>query len=112
MLAKTVRDARAVGPHKRRRHTLDAFEIGRIVEKHAAGGAVAGAILAGIVTDEGLIFSIADLARETRAEYHAVWRCVQKLEELGVIEVEKLEDRSYRVTAGPGLEDEEEDDDK
>jgi hypothetical protein len=81
---------------------VDAFEVGRIVGQHAAGGAVAGAVLAALVKDGVFTFSVAELSKGTRAEYQATWRCLQKLEELGAIEVENLPDRRYRVRPGPG----------
>ncbi len=82
---------------------MNAFQVGLLISEHTAGAVVAGTLLAAFVKDGRAAFRVSDLAKATKVGYHPVRRCLQRLQEIGVITIHSMPDRSYIITPGGRL---------
>ena len=83
-------------------------QVGRIMSRQSAGAAIASAMLAYFFWSGDPLtpreISIGRLARLLDLDYDSVWRSLRRLEELGVIQMERIGNRVFQVTPGAGPE--------
>lgn len=81
-------------------------QVGRTMDKQSAGAATASALLAHFFWSDDprapQQVSIGRLARLLDQDYDAVWRALRRLEQLGVIEMDRVGPRVFQVTPGTG----------